>query len=111
MKLANIDRDSLILSILGALAAIYLVLSGKLVLSVILASVVVRLLTGYTELRLVSIQARFFSAAFAIVLLASIVFVAGMDLERHFVVLNIFSGMSLPSIVVSMFKKSKEPRR
>jgi hypothetical protein len=111
MKFSSIDRDSLILSVLGLLAFIYLVFSGNQVFSVIVVSIVVRLVIGYTEHRLDSIQAKFLSAAFAIVLLVLIVSAIDVSLDRHFVLLNIFSGMSLPSVIVSLFKKSEETRR
>lgn len=111
MKFSNIDRDSLIHSILGLLVLIYLVFSGNQVFLVILVAIVVRLVFGYTDHRLDSIQAKFLSAAFAIVLLVLIVSAIDVSLERHFVLLNIFGGMSLPSVIVSLFKKSDETRR
>jgi len=111
MKIANFDRDSLVLSILGILAFVYLAFSGYLELPVIGIAVAARLAMGYAEHRLVSIQTKFLLTALAITLLILIISVVDIDLDHHFVLLNIFGGMSLPSVLIPMFKKSKEPQR
>ena len=111
MKIANFDRDSLVLSTLGALAIVYLVYSEYLVLPVIGFAVAIRLVTGYAEHRLDSVQIKFLLAALSIISLVLIISAIDINVDHQFVLLNIFGGMSLPSVVVSMFKKPKEPQR
>ncbi len=111
MNFSNIDRDGLMLSALGALTTIYLIFSGNQVFLVIGVSIVVRLLIGYAENRLNSIRVKFILIAFATILLVLIGSAADDALSHHYILLNLFGGMSLPSVIVSMFKKSRETRQ
>jgi hypothetical protein len=111
MKIANFDRDSLVLSSLGVLAIVYLAFSGYLALPVVGVAVTVRLAMGFTENRIDSVQIKFLLAALSITFLILIISALDIGLERQFVLLNIFGGMSLPSVLLPMFKKPKEPQQ